>query len=136
MAGTRADGADIDDPPMDAPVDHVLADLLIEHKGGAPVDIELIVEFFAGDLPERLADTHSGIVDEDIEARRVVQSGCRQPLGVIQIGQIGRNAKGVAPEVVQCLDRGVDRIGLTAGASTPDYSIDEVEARLRELLPA
>lgn len=31
---------------------------------------------------------------------------------------------------------GVNRIGLTAGASTPDYSIDEVEARLRELLPA
>lgn len=29
---------------------------------------------------------------------------------------------------------GIDRIGLTAGASTPDYSIDEVEARLRELL--
>lgn len=28
------------------------------------------------------------------------------------------------------------RIGLTAGASTPDYSIDEVEARIRELLPA
>jgi 4-hydroxy-3-methylbut-2-en-1-yl diphosphate reductase len=32
--------------------------------------------------------------------------------------------------------KGVERIGLTAGASTPDYSIDEVEARLRELLPA
>lgn len=31
---------------------------------------------------------------------------------------------------------GVNRIGLTAGASTPDYSIDQVEARLRELLPA
>jgi len=31
---------------------------------------------------------------------------------------------------------GVERIGLTAGASTPDYSIDEVERRLRELLPA
>jgi len=30
---------------------------------------------------------------------------------------------------------GCERIGLTAGASTPDYSIDEVEARLRELLP-
>jgi len=30
---------------------------------------------------------------------------------------------------------GIERIGLTAGASTPDYSIDEVEARLRELLP-
>jgi 4-hydroxy-3-methylbut-2-enyl diphosphate reductase len=30
---------------------------------------------------------------------------------------------------------GIARIGLTAGASTPDYSIDEVEARLRELLP-
>ncbi len=29
---------------------------------------------------------------------------------------------------------GVERIGLTAGASTPDYSIDQVEARLRELL--
>ena len=28
------------------------------------------------------------------------------------------------------------RIGLTAGASTPDYSIDEVEARIRELVPA
>jgi 4-hydroxy-3-methylbut-2-en-1-yl diphosphate reductase len=28
------------------------------------------------------------------------------------------------------------RIGLTAGASTPDYSIDAVETRLRELLPA
>lgn len=27
-----------------------------------------------------------------------------------------------------------ERIGLTAGASTPDYSIDEVEARLRELV--
>ena len=31
---------------------------------------------------------------------------------------------------------GVTRIGLTAGASTPDYSIESVEARLRELLPA
>ena len=30
---------------------------------------------------------------------------------------------------------GIERIGLTAGASTPDYSIDEVEERLRELLP-
>jgi 4-hydroxy-3-methylbut-2-enyl diphosphate reductase len=29
---------------------------------------------------------------------------------------------------------GAERIGLTAGASTPDYSIDEVESRLRELL--
>ena len=31
---------------------------------------------------------------------------------------------------------GVNRIGLTAGASTPDYSIDEVEARIRQLVPA
>lgn len=31
---------------------------------------------------------------------------------------------------------GAQRIGLTAGASTPDYSIDEVEARIRELVPA
>lgn len=31
---------------------------------------------------------------------------------------------------------GVERIGLTAGASTPDYSIEEVEQRLRELIPA
>jgi 4-hydroxy-3-methylbut-2-en-1-yl diphosphate reductase len=31
---------------------------------------------------------------------------------------------------------GVERIGLTAGASTPDSSIDEVETRLRELLAA
>lgn len=31
--------------------------------------------------------------------------------------------------------KGVDRVGLTAGASTPDYSIDEVEARIRELAP-
>ncbi|MCA9852929.1 MAG: 4-hydroxy-3-methylbut-2-enyl diphosphate reductase, partial [Dehalococcoidia bacterium] len=31
---------------------------------------------------------------------------------------------------------GIERIGLTAGASTPDYSIDETEARLREMLGA
>lgn len=31
---------------------------------------------------------------------------------------------------------GIERIGLTAGASTPDYSIDGVEARIRELLGA
>lgn len=31
---------------------------------------------------------------------------------------------------------GAERIGLTAGASTPDYSIDQVEARLRELVSA
>ncbi len=31
---------------------------------------------------------------------------------------------------------GVNRIGLSAGASTPDYSIDEVEARIRELIDA
>jgi 4-hydroxy-3-methylbut-2-enyl diphosphate reductase len=31
---------------------------------------------------------------------------------------------------------GVERIGLTAGASTPDYSIDETEHRLREMLGA
>ena len=30
---------------------------------------------------------------------------------------------------------GVRRIGLTAGASTPDYSIDQVEQRIRELAP-
>lgn len=32
--------------------------------------------------------------------------------------------------------QGANRIGLTAGASTPDYSIDEVEARIRELIDA
>lgn len=31
---------------------------------------------------------------------------------------------------------GVSRIGLTAGASTPDYSIDQVETRIRELIDA
>ena len=31
---------------------------------------------------------------------------------------------------------GLERVGLTAGASTPDYSIDEVEQRIRELAPA
>ncbi len=31
---------------------------------------------------------------------------------------------------------GAERIGLTAGASTPDYSIDQVEMRLRELIGA
>ena len=31
---------------------------------------------------------------------------------------------------------GVAKIGLTAGASTPDYSTDQVETRIRELLPA
>ncbi|MCC7364427.1 MAG: 4-hydroxy-3-methylbut-2-enyl diphosphate reductase [Dehalococcoidia bacterium] len=31
---------------------------------------------------------------------------------------------------------GVERVGLTAGASTPDYSIDEVEGRIHELVPA
>lgn len=31
---------------------------------------------------------------------------------------------------------GLNRIGLSAGASTPDYSIDEVEARIRELIDA
>jgi len=29
---------------------------------------------------------------------------------------------------------GVSSIGLTAGASTPDYSIDQVEARLRQIV--
>lgn len=32
--------------------------------------------------------------------------------------------------------KGIQRVGLTAGASTPDYSIDEVEERIRELAPA
>jgi 4-hydroxy-3-methylbut-2-enyl diphosphate reductase len=31
---------------------------------------------------------------------------------------------------------GIERIGLTAGASTPDYSIDETEERIRALLSA
>ena len=31
---------------------------------------------------------------------------------------------------------GTERIGLTAGASTPDYSIDQVESRIRELVGA
>ncbi len=31
---------------------------------------------------------------------------------------------------------GIASVGLTAGASTPDYSIDEVERRIRELAPA
>lgn len=30
---------------------------------------------------------------------------------------------------------GAGRVGLTAGASTPDYSVDEVEARIRQLAP-
>src|SRR5690606_29603676 len=31
---------------------------------------------------------------------------------------------------------GIAKVGLTAGASTPDYSIDEVESRIRELTTA
>jgi 4-hydroxy-3-methylbut-2-enyl diphosphate reductase len=31
---------------------------------------------------------------------------------------------------------GARRIGLTAGASTPDYSVDQVEARIRQLVAA
>lgn len=31
---------------------------------------------------------------------------------------------------------GIEKVGLTAGASTPDYSIDEVESRIRELTGA
>jgi len=30
---------------------------------------------------------------------------------------------------------GVDTVGITAGASTPDYMIDEVEERIRALAP-
>jgi 4-hydroxy-3-methylbut-2-enyl diphosphate reductase len=41
-----------------------------------------------------------------------------------------------ASELQPCWFEGASRIGLTAGASTPDYSIDAVEGRLRELLPA
>jgi 4-hydroxy-3-methylbut-2-enyl diphosphate reductase len=32
--------------------------------------------------------------------------------------------------------RGVERVGVTAGASTPDFSVDAVEARIRELVGA
>lgn len=41
-----------------------------------------------------------------------------------------------ADEVDQAWFKGAERIGLTAGASTPDYSVDEVEARIRQLIPA
>ena len=40
-----------------------------------------------------------------------------------------------AAEIDPAWFKGVERVGLTAGASTPDYSIESVEARLRELLP-
>jgi 4-hydroxy-3-methylbut-2-enyl diphosphate reductase IspH len=30
----------------------------------------------------------------------------------------------------------VERVGVTAGASTPDFSVDAVEARIRELVGA
>ena len=36
-------------------------------------------------------------------------------------------------EVVAAWLEGAGRVGLTAGASTPDYSVDEVEARIRQL---
>jgi 4-hydroxy-3-methylbut-2-enyl diphosphate reductase len=39
-------------------------------------------------------------------------------------------------ELEDCWFDGVERIGLTAGASTPDYSIDQVEARIRQMLLA
>jgi len=38
-----------------------------------------------------------------------------------------------AAELLPVWFEGVTRVGLTAGASTPDYSIDEVEARIHEL---
>ena len=38
-----------------------------------------------------------------------------------------------ADELEAAWFEGVERVGLTAGASTPDYSIDEVERRIREL---
>lgn len=41
-----------------------------------------------------------------------------------------------ADEVDPAWFRGASRVGLTAGASTPDYSIDQVEARVREIVPA
>lgn len=40
-----------------------------------------------------------------------------------------------ADEIVADWFDGASRIGVTAGASTPDESVDEVEARLREMLP-
>lgn len=40
-----------------------------------------------------------------------------------------------AEEIDAAWFEGAGRVGITAGASTPDESVDEVEARLRELLP-
>jgi (E)-4-hydroxy-3-methyl-but-2-enyl pyrophosphate reductase len=47
-------------------------------------------------------------------------------------GTIAHHIEG-ADELDAAWFAGVERVGLTAGASTPDYSIDEVEARIREL---
>lgn len=41
-----------------------------------------------------------------------------------------------ADEIEPAWFDGVQRIGLTAGASTPDYSVDEVEARIRAITAA
>jgi 4-hydroxy-3-methylbut-2-enyl diphosphate reductase len=47
-------------------------------------------------------------------------------------GTIAHHIEG-ADELDGAWFRGVTRVGLTAGASTPDYSIDEVEARIHAL---
>ena len=39
-----------------------------------------------------------------------------------------------ADELEAAWFEGVERVGLTAGASTPDYSIDEVERRIKEMV--
>jgi 4-hydroxy-3-methylbut-2-enyl diphosphate reductase len=41
-----------------------------------------------------------------------------------------------ACEIQPCWFAGAERVGLTAGASTPDYSVDAVEARIRALVHA
>jgi 4-hydroxy-3-methylbut-2-enyl diphosphate reductase len=47
-------------------------------------------------------------------------------------GTIAHHIEG-ADELEAAWFEGVSRVGLTAGASTPDYSIDEVEARIQAL---
>lgn len=50
-------------------------------------------------------------------------------------GTVAHHIEGAA-ELDPAWFRGVQRVGLTAGASTPDYSIDEVERRIYELASA
>jgi len=88
--------------------------VLREDERRAVIDIRLVVPVGIRHVPEWAANAHPGIIDEDIKAVNACQCRFRQPVRVLNAGEIRHNTERGDAERPHRHGGGLDRRALAS----------------------